>query len=76
MKGEFLSLETARRLHNRRKKEYTLYKGEEILAFGTIDEIARQLNVKPRTIKFYLSPTYKKRGRGEKSNKRRILIES
>ena len=57
-------------------KQYALYKGDEILAFGTIREIASQMGVKPRTIKFYMSPTYQKRGKGEKSSKRRILIET
>lgn len=42
-------------------KEYALYKGEECLAIGTIQEIAEQMNVKYRTIYFYTMPTYKKR---------------
>lgn len=43
------------------KKEYALYKGEDCLAIGTIKEIAKQKNVKERTIYFYTTPTYKKR---------------
>lgn len=53
-------------------KEYALYKGEEILAIGTIKEIAEKMGVKKRTIKFYLTPTYRKRIKG--SEKRRELI--
>lgn len=56
-------------------KEYALYKGEECLAIGTIKEIAEHMKVKPETIKFYMRPTYKKRGLGLKSNNRRILIK-
>lgn len=56
-------------------KEYILYKGDEILAIGTIKEIAAKMNVGERTIQFYGSPTYLKRGLGLKSNNRRILIK-
>jgi len=42
-------------------KEYALYKGEKLVAMGTIQEIAKECNVKDRTIKFYTTPTYKKR---------------
>jgi hypothetical protein len=55
----------------RTKKEYALYKGEECLAIGTIDEIAKQQNVKWETIKFYHTPASKKL---DKKGKRRILI--
>lgn len=34
-------------------KEYALYKGEDILAFGTIDEIAQKLGVKKETVAYY-----------------------
>lgn len=57
------------------KKEYALYKGDECLSIGTIKEIAEQMKVKNRTIRFYLTPTYKNRGLGIKSNNRRILVE-
>ena len=55
------------------KKQYSLYKGEEILASGTIKEIAGMLRVKPRTIAFYLTPTYKKRI--AKGKNRREMVE-
>lgn len=54
-------------------KEYALYKGEKCLAIGTIKEIATQMNVKIKTIRFYKTPTYKKRTKG--SFKRLTLIE-
>lgn len=41
--------------------EYALYKGEELLAMGTIKEIAEATGAKESTIKFYNTPTHKKR---------------
>ena len=58
----------------RKLKEYTLYKGEKILATGTIKEIAEKMKVKEKSICFYGTPCYLKRGKGEKSNNRRILV--
>lgn len=54
-------------------KVYAMYKGEECLGIGTIKELAEMLNVSIKTIKFYLTPTYKKRCK--KSKNRRELIE-
>lgn len=42
-------------------KIYALYKGEELLASGTIVQIAYKMKVKLRTIQFYKTPTYKRR---------------
>lgn len=56
-------------------KEYVLYKGDEILAIGTLKEIAEKMKVKVKTIGFYLTPTYQNRGLGKKSNNRRVLIK-
>ena len=55
------------------KKEYALYKGEECLAVGTIEEIAKQQNVKVETIMFYHSPASKKLEK-KVNGKRKILI--
>lgn len=38
----------------KKKKEYALYKGDEILAIGTINEIAKKLNKNPLTLIFLL----------------------
>jgi len=59
----------------RKKLEYALYKGDECLGIGTIQELSKQMRVKERTIRYYQTPQYKKRGRGEKSKKRRVLIK-
>lgn len=55
------------------KKQFALYKGEDMLAMGTIKEIASMMKVKPKTIAFYLTPTYKKRCK--KGKGRREMIE-
>jgi len=54
-------------------KEYALYKGDTILAFGTIEQIATKTKVKVNTIKFYNSNTYRKRIAKRKSKKCREL---
>lgn len=53
------------------RKEYALYKGEECLAIGTVDQIAEKLNIKRKTIYFYSMPAYKKRCKG---HNHKILI--
>ena len=40
---------------------YAIYKGEDLLFTGTVEQCAEELGVKPRTIKFYVTQTYKKR---------------
>lgn len=54
-------------------KVYAMYKGDECLGIGTLIQLARDLKVKYRTLKFYLTPTYKKRS--SKGKKRRELVE-
>lgn len=50
-----------------REKFYALYKGDEIIAIGTLKELGKLLNVSPRTIFFYSTPTYRKRNKGGNS---------
>lgn len=54
-------------------KIYALYKGEELLATGTIVQIAYKMGVKIRTIQFYKTPVYLKRRKNGKNY--RELIE-
>lgn len=56
-------------------KEYALYKGEECLAIGTIEEIAKQMKVKYRTIYFYTMPTYKKRCKNSKNRLTMVCLD-
>lgn len=53
-------------------KGYALYKGDTFLTMGTIEEIAKQMGVEPKTIAFYKTNTYKKRCKN--FDNRRILI--
>lgn len=55
-------------------KEYALYKGEQMVAVGTIKEIAVERGVKPSTIRFYMYDAYQRRAKRE-SNERLQLIE-
>lgn len=52
---------------------YALYKGEQYIIDGTKQELADYLGVKIRTIDFYLSPTYAKRGKGSKGNRKKVI---
>ncbi|MCM3324785.1 hypothetical protein [Cytobacillus kochii] len=38
--------------------EVAMYKGDEFLSTGTIQEIAKQRKVRPETIRYYLTPAY------------------
>lgn len=51
----------------KRHKVHALYKGEELLADGTIEEIAEKLNVQPETVLFYGTNVYKRRLTGRKN---------
>lgn len=43
--------------------DYALYKGEELIAVGTSEELAKQFGVKDSTIRFYSTPTNAKRNK-------------
>lgn len=49
------------------QKEFALYKGDEMLAIGTISEIAKIMNVNEKTIYTYSTNSYKKRIRDRKN---------
>lgn len=61
----------------RPRKTYALYKGDEIIAEGTVNEIAEELNSKPKSILFYNTPSYKNRCkvRERKYEKTYFLVE-
>ena len=40
---------------------FALYKGEEMLSTGTVYEIAKDLDVEVRTIKYYATKAYKRK---------------
>lgn len=53
---------------------YALYKGEELLMIGTIEEIAKARGVQVETIKFYLYPTYQRRIAKRKNPKNYLTL--
>lgn len=54
-------------------KIYAMYKGDDCIAMGTIIQLSKQLGVSIQTIRFYLTPSYRKRVK--KGNNRRELIK-
>lgn len=49
------------RFRSENMTEYALYKADEVLIIGTVDELAEFQKVKRETILFYATPTYQKR---------------
>jgi hypothetical protein len=45
------------------KKQYAVYKGDDLLAIGTAEEISEKLGIKKETVYFYVSPAHKRRGK-------------
>ena len=56
-------------------KVYAMYKGDECLAIGTLIQLSRDLNIKYQTLKFYLTPTYKKRSSKGKNRRELVRVE-
>lgn len=54
-------------------KEYALYKGEQMVAIGTVNEIAEERGVKPNTIRFYMSGAYRRRSKSEVNNRLQLI---
>ena len=57
------------------EKIYTLYKGNQILAEGTIKEIAQRTGVSVNTLRQYAAPSYKKRING-KNHKELVPLDT
>lgn len=53
----------------RKKQDYALYKGDELLDMGTAEEIAARRGVKPETIYYYATSQYRKRRRNSKTGR-------
>lgn len=43
------------------KRIYTVYKGDEIIANGTLEQCARALGVKRSTVQWYATPSARKK---------------
>lgn len=58
----------------RNEKEYALYRGDEFVDIGTLDELAKMLNISKKDICFFKTPSYKKRFEKIKNNRRSIAL--
>ena len=52
---------------------YAVYKGDEFIDLGTKNELAKKLNIKPKSIGFMTTPSYKKRIK--KTENRLVVIK-
>lgn len=57
---------------NRKYIVYALYKGDEYIAQGTLDELSNKTGLKKETLRFYESPVYKRRN---KKGNNKVLIK-
>ena len=57
-----------------RPSQYALYKGDDLLALGTMKEIAKKRGVTVKTLVFMRSPAYKRRT-SEQNAQRLIRLE-
>lgn len=54
-------------------REYALYKGDDLLAIGTLEELAETLGVTPNTIYYYSMSAYQRKGNVKKPTGKRIV---
>lgn len=54
---------------------YAMYKGDKCLGVGTVEELSKQLNVIEKTIRFYLTPSYRKRFIKGKNRRELIIVD-
>lgn len=50
-------------------KEYSLYKGEKLLDFGSLDYLSKKYSIKKKSLLFYQSPSYKRRTSDKKGRR-------
>lgn len=60
---------------NKTEVYYAVYKGDKFICQGNKFECAKYLNVKPDTISFKTTPTYKKRMKATSGNNYMIVIK-
>ena len=59
----------------KQRKEYALYKGENLITIGTIHEIAKLQGVKRKTILYYQSPAHLRRNRKSHIGNYKVLVK-
>jgi len=55
-------------------KEYVMYKGEDLLSIGTLDEIAEERGIDRETVRFYTTPAYGRRVAKRKNARNYITV--
>lgn len=53
---------------------YALYKGEEQIAEGTLDQLVKITGIKRNTLNFYQTPAWKKRREKSKKGNYKMLV--
>lgn len=70
-----VDLQMKKRRRPRNMNIYTVYKGEEYIMDGTLDEIAERRKVKRKTLQFMLSAAYRKRAKSGRNWTLLVLLE-
>ncbi len=55
-------------------KEYAMYCGEDCVAIGTLDEIATARGIKRESVRFMLTPTYRRRMASHRNSGHRLEV--
>jgi hypothetical protein len=50
------------------RKEYAVYKGDEFICLGTINECAKFLGINPKSVRHLMTPSYIRRVEKRKNN--------
>jgi len=56
-------------------KIYALYKGETLLADGTIWEIAERTGVRVETVRYYMTPAYQRRAKHVRNRRELVCLD-
>ena len=56
-------------------QEYAVYKGDKLLCIGTSKECAEFLNVEPKTVQLWSTPSNLKRYESSKYTNRKIAVK-
>ena len=57
------------------QKEYAMYKGDELLCIGTLDEIAQERGIKKRTAYYYTTNAYKRKLEKRKAKNAIVMVK-
>ena len=61
-------------MKERKRWQYAMYKGEDLLSIGTAKEICKEMNISYKTFQFYRKNNYKKIVKNSRLKNRRIII--